>query len=157
MFTMPILSILTSFLKVYAWDSKTGRLDLEIDPSSPSAIKLTLLQETIVGLLVKHPQWLRAQGLTKDDLKTCFQHILNGSILTIYLHGPNQDTKPVGRVWIWNKGWQKGASASSFQKGQLIRVALILQGVCFLQSPTSRTRLRVQHQTVTIFQKPLAL
>jgi hypothetical protein len=156
MFTMPILSILTSFLKVYAWDSKTGRLDLEIDPASPSAMKLSLLQDTIVGLLIKHPQWLRVQGITKDDLKTCFQHILNGSILTIYLHGPNQDTKPVGRVWVCNKGWQKGASASSFQKGQLIRVALRLQGVCFLQSPNAKTRLRVQHQTVTIFHKPIS-
>ncbi len=150
LYSMPILGILTPFLRVYNWDSTIGRLDLELDATAKKEVQT--IQETLIRNLRSHPQWLRSQGTSVDELTTAFQPMLNGSIMSLYLHGPNQDTKPVGRVWIWNQGWLKGATASSFRKGQSLRVALRIQGLCFLQTPAGKTRFRVQHQTVAVFQ-----
>jgi hypothetical protein len=86
-----------------------------------------------------------------------FSAYYSGNILTIYLHGSNPEQKQTGRVWIWNQSnWQKGASSTSFKKGQLIRVALRFQGVCFLQTSLKDTKYRIQHQTVAIFHKTAA-
>jgi hypothetical protein len=151
LFRLPVLSVLLPWMRVHSWDSTTGRLELELDPTNPVYSKLQQFQEAILTTLADHPTWLRMVGCTKDSLKVNFQPILSGKVVTIYLHGPNQDTKPVGRVWIWKDGWQKGAVASSFRKGQLVKTALRFQGLCFLQSPTQPTRLRIQHQTVAMY------
>lgn len=152
--TMPVIGTLTPFLRVHAWDSSLGRLDLDLDTGSKQ--KLHAIQEACLRGLEQNPGWLRGQGTCVDEVRQSFQSMLNGTVLSLYLHGPNQDTKPTGRVWIWNQGWQKGATASSFRKGQQIRVALRIQGVCFLQTPAGKTRLRVQHQTVAVFHQPIS-
>ena len=154
---MPTLAILTPFLKVSSWDSSTGRLDMEVDNHSLAFQKFLSIEETILDLLASHPSWLRAHKSAKEELKHTFQRILKDNIFTVYLHGLNQDTKPAGRVWIHKEGaWSKGATASSFKRGQQLRVAVRLQGVCFLQYPGQPTRLRIQHQTVAVLHKTAA-
>jgi hypothetical protein len=154
-FTMPCLSILTTFLKVHNWDSITGRLDLETDIDSLTANKYNALQETIFNFLQNNPQWFINTGIKKfEELKSNFQPIISGNIISIYLHGHNPERKQTGRVWIWRTGtWQKGASVSSFKKGQQIRVAIRFQGICFLPTNNGKTRFRLQHQIVAIFHK----
>jgi hypothetical protein len=154
-FSMPCLAVLTPFLKVHSWDSSTGRLDLEVEQESLTAIKCMALQETILELLDSKPQWFQTGGIkTAEEVRQNFQPILTGSILTIYLHGPNPEKKQMGRVWIWRTNqWQKGASSTSFKRGQQIRIALRLQGICFLPTSNGKTRYRLQHQTVCIFYK----
>jgi hypothetical protein len=153
-YTMQTLNILTPFLKVANWDSSTGRLDFELESDSATCAKLQTIQETIFQLLGAHPSWLRANKSSKEELKHTFQQMLKDNIFTIYLHGQNQDTRPVGRVWIYkDTGWSKGATPSSFKRGQNLRVALRLQGVCFLQFPGAQTRLRIQHQTIALIHK----
>ena len=154
-YTIPTLSIFTPFLKVHSWDSTTGRLELEIDTHSSVAMKYSSIQEHIISLLAENPQWIYSYTKKKEDFLANFQHMIHDNVLTIYLHGPNPEKKQTGRVWIWNQTtWQKGASIHSFKKGQLIRVALRLQGVCFLQSSSSKDmRYRIQHQTVVILHK----
>lgn len=154
---MPTLTILTHFVKVASWDSSIGRLDLEVDSSSPGYTKLQSIEEALLGLLASHPSWLRSQKSSKEELKHAFQHILKDNIFTVYLHGQNQDTKPIGRVWIYKENqWTKGVTPSSFKRGQLLRIALRLQGICFLQYPGVPTRLRIQHQTVAVLHKSAA-
>jgi len=154
-YKIPTLSIFTPFLKVHSWDSSSGCLKLEIDSNSSVAMKCSSIQEHIIELLASKPQWFYPYTKKKEDLLANFQHIIHENILTIYLHGPNQEHKQTGRVWIWKENvWQKGAAANSFKKGQIIRVALRLQGVCFLQTPGKDTiRYRIQHQTVAIYHK----
>ena len=157
LFKMPTLAILTPFLKVSSWDSSTGRLDMEVDEHSLGFQKFLSVEETLLDLLASHPSWLRANKSSKEELKHTFQRILKDNIFTVYLHGQNQDTKPAGRVWIYKEGaWSKGATASSFKRGQQLRVAVRLQGVCFLQYPGQPTRLRIQHQTVAVLHKTAA-
>jgi len=154
-YTIPTLSIFTPFLKIHSWDSTSGRLELEIDIHSSTAMKYSNIQEHIITLLSEKPQWFYPYTKKKEEFLTNFQRMIHGNLLTIYLHGPNPEKKQTGRVWIWNQtSWQKGASVNSFKKGQLIRVALRLQGVCFLQSSSSKDiRYRIQHQIVTIIHK----
>lgn len=152
-FTLPILSILTPLLKVNFWDSSTGRLDLELEPESITAIKIEALQESLIKLLLNKPQWLMLGGTkTKEEIQNLFQPILTGNILTIYLHGPNPEKKNMSRVWVWKSDtWQKGVSSSTFKKGQQVRIALRFQGICFLPMQGGKTRYRLQHQTVAVY------
>jgi len=153
-FHMPILNILTPFLKIHSWDSSCGRLELEVDASSQLATKCSGIQEHILTLLASNPQWLPASTRTNEELRANFQTILQGQLLTIYLHGPNPEQRQTGRVWIWSdSGWQKGASSTSFKKGQQIRVALRFQGICFLQTSLKKMRYRIQHQIISIIHK----
>jgi hypothetical protein len=153
-FRLPILNLLLPFLKVHTWDSTTGRLELTIEQESTPYKKLHALQESLIGLLQQNHSLLKYYNSTKEEVKHTFQPFLKDGILTIYLHGPNQDTKPFGRVWIWKENcWTQGAITTTFKRGHQIRVALRLQGVCFLQSPGLQTRLRVQHQTIAVIQK----
>lgn len=148
---MPVLSFITPFMKVLSWDSTTGRLDLETSVTISG--KLGAIQEIILGQLALHPEWLRAYGLSKEELRSSFQHLFHGTLVSLYLHGPNTDIKPAGRVWLWDHGWQRGVTQDSFKTGQRVRVAVRLQGVCFLQGEQGRTRLRLQHQTVAVYHK----
>jgi hypothetical protein len=60
----------------------------------------------------------------------------------------------MGRVWIWKENqWHKGANSTIFKKDQEIRIGLRFQGICFLPSQNSKTRFRLQHQTIAIFSK----
>jgi len=153
-YRIPVLSILTPFLKVHSWDSSTGRLELTVDSDPTVLTKCTLIQEHILGLLASKPQWIHAYTRSKEELRVNFQTLVQENYLTVYLHGPNPEKKQNGRVWIWQDGiWQKGASSTSFKKDQSIRVALRLQGICFLQTLAKKMRYRIQHQIVTIFHK----
>ena len=153
-FRMPVLNILTPFLTVHNWDSNTGKLELEVDLNSTLSTKCIVIQEHILTLLASKPQWLLPHIKTKEELRESFQEIISGQIMTIYLHGPNPEQKQMGRVWIWKENnWQKGASKTSFKKGQKLRVALRFQGVCFLQTVSKKMRYRIQHQTISIFHK----
>jgi len=153
-FRMPIFSILTPFLKIHSWDSSSGKLELSIDSDPTILTKCTLIQDHILGLLFGKPHWFMPYTKSKDELRANFQSLIQEQRLVLYLHGPNLEKKQTGRVWIWKEGgWQKGASPTSFTKGQSIRVALRLQGICFLQTVTKKMRYRIQHQIVTIFHK----
>jgi hypothetical protein len=150
-FTQPTLAVLTPFLAVQNWDSSTGRLDLELDPKSQIAIKCWALQEYALSLLQSRPYWFPQAQRSHEQIAAAFQHMIQGTTMTIYLHGPNPENRQTGRVWLWKAHmWQKGAAPGSFKKGQRIRVALRFQGICFLKTLTGRLKCRFQHQTIAI-------
>lgn len=153
---LPCLSVLTPFLTILDWDSSTGKLELMVPQGSPTHTKLTFLQDYILNTIQAHQRsWFGTSEYSTEDFRKMFQPILNGDKFTIYLHGPNPELKPTGRVWVWaNKNWTKGAKDTSFQAGETVRVALRLQGVCFLYQP-HRIKFRIQHQTVAIYKKSL--
>jgi hypothetical protein len=153
-FTLPSLNILTQFCRVSAWDSATGRLDLEIDPTSITASKCIALQDFITTTLKAKPSWLPVGQRKPDDISANFQKLLYNGILTVYLHGANPEKKVMGRAWQYMKGiWERGVGPGSFKKGQQIRVALRFQGLCFITLVNGVVRYRLQHQTVCIYHK----
>lgn len=153
-FKLPCLSVLTPFLTVLSWDSTTGKLELQVPQGTSTHTKLTFLQDYILTTLTRHQRgWIGTPDNTLSELRDMFQPILTGEKLVIYLHGPNPELKPSGRVWIWNSdSWSKGAKQTSFQEGMEVRVALRLQGICFLYQ-SQRVRFRIQHQTIAIYTK----
>ena len=153
-YTLPKLAILTPFCKVLSWDSSTGRLDLELDSTSVTALKCEVFQEYIINTLHQKSSWFTNGQQSLETLRTNFQHIYHNHTLTVYLHGQNQEKKVVGRVWIWkNNTWQKGAGPTSFKRGQSLRVAIRFQGICFLPGHGGVTFTRLQHQVIAIYHK----
>ena len=150
-FNLPTLSVITPFVSVQSWDSSTGRLDLELDTRSICSMKCYSLQEWALSVLQAHPLWFPSAQRTPEQIMASFQQMIQGSTMSIYLHGPNPDSRQTGRVWLWKAHtWQKGAAPSSFKKGQRIRVALRFQGICFLKTLSGRVKCRFQHQTIAI-------
>lgn len=153
-FTLPSLNILTQFCRVAAWDSTTGRLDLDIDPASKTAAKCLALQDFITSTLRQKSSWLPANQRRPEDISANFQKLLYNGIMTVYLHGSNPEKKVMGRAWQYVKGeWERGVGPGSFKKGQQVRVALRFQGLCFITLPNGVVRYRLQHQTVCVYHK----
>jgi hypothetical protein len=151
---IPCLSIMTQFLTVLQWDPLTGRLDLHVPSGTPTNIKLSLLQDFILNKIQSHQRnYIGTSDHSLTEIREMFQHILAGERFTVYLHGPNPELKVCGRVWIWNQDtWSKGAKQTSFKVGDSVRVALRLQGICFLYQG-QRVRFRIQHQTIAIYHR----
>jgi hypothetical protein len=153
LYRLSCLSILTPFLTVIHWDSSIGKLELQVLQGTSTYIKFNLLQEFIINTITKYQRsWLEMSNSSATEIRSMFQHILSGERLILYLHGPNPEQKTCGRIWSWNKGWFKGANSSSFKVGDEIRVALRLQGVCFLHQAHG-SKFRIQHQTVAVYHK----
>jgi hypothetical protein len=152
--TFPCLTLLTPFVRVKSWDNSIGRLELDLEPESSFTIKLQALQEYILSLLAARISWLQSDQRSHHELYSNFQTLIHGTVCSVYLHGPNPDRKQMGRVWCYQSGsWQKGVGAHSFRIGQQIRLALRIQGICFLQTASGKQRYRIQHQIISVFQK----
>jgi hypothetical protein len=152
---LPCVAVFTPFCKVAAWDSTTGRLDLEIDDQPSMITKLNALQEMIQDMLLKQSKWLPSHQRTRAAIEQTFHKLLRGTMFTVYVHGSNPEGKQTGRVWMWKTGvWQKGVSQASFRKGQQIRLAIRFQGICFLPSSNGGdVYTRLQHQVISIIHK----
>ncbi len=154
---MDNLSLLTPFLQVNSWDSKNGKLELLLDLQNPLHLKLVQFQEHILDMLVANQiMWLGTTYHTRESLYNCFRPMIVGNICNVYLHGNNNGSGNCGRVWIYKNGsWSKGVNNQSFQKNDVVRIALRFQGLCYLGNPYKNNKLmfRLQHQTLGIFHK----
>jgi hypothetical protein len=152
---LPCLALLTPFCKVASWDSATGRLELELDDQQVMLTKLQALQEIIIQTLHTNSKWLPFHQRSRPAIEQTFHKLLRGTTFTVYVHGPNPEGKQMGRVWMWKTGgWQKGVAHTSFKKGQMIRLAIRFQGICFLPSTNGgETYTRLQHQVVSVIHK----
>ena len=155
LFRLPCLAVITPFMKVHSWDSSTGRLEFEIDEGSIVHRQITAFEQRIIQLLLENTIWLE---YTPSNIQTHIlqnlQYAIHDSILTLYLHGQNISTKPMGRVWGWKQGaWTKGATQASFKTGQQLRVAIRFQGICFFPNSPAKSKYRIQHQTVAVYYK----
>jgi hypothetical protein len=154
-FKLQNLTVLTPFMKVHSWDSCTGRLSFDLEPNTVVYKKLTEFEQKIIRLLLNHRDWL---GSIPDDthahIQNTLQYTIVDRILTVYLHGQNTSTKPMGRLWRWNQTmWTKGATQATFKKGQELRIAVRFQGVCFFPKVPLKSRYRIQHQTIAVYHK----
>jgi len=152
---LPCVSVFTPFCKVAAWDSTTGRLDLDIEDQPMMITKLNALQETIIQTLLKQSKWLPSHQRSRHVIEQTFHKLLRGTTFTVYVHGPNPEGCQTGRVWMWKTGsWQKGVTQASFRKGQQIRLGIRFQGICFLPSSNGgEVYTRLQHQVISVIHK----
>lgn len=150
-FSLYNLPILTPFLRIHSWDSTTGRLELETDPSTST--KIVAIQKHLVTMLGSRKEWVSDPTNIQHD----FQYMIHNSILTVYLHGSNPNQSHTGHVWVWSGSqWKQGVGPTSIRNGQMIRLAIRFQGIVSLPSDGTRTRYRIQHQTVALYHRPMS-
>jgi hypothetical protein len=156
-FSMPHLSILLPPLPVKEYDPNTGKLLIQLSDSLMTSSKLLALQETLLGAVyLQQRNWFSQSQRSPEEIRSFFQPFLDRDILHLYCPVVVQDKKTPGgnQIEIWKKNvWHKGVRPGLLQKGDVIRIALRLQGLSF-QSQNGLTewtgRFRIQHKIISI-------
>lgn len=139
-FTLSPLTILTPIGYVYAWDVESGRLDIEIPPTSQFYKGFCEFQTALCK------QVSASTGVGVQS----FYPMLHQTILSVYIHTNPQDEKKVGIYR--NSEWSETFTKETLHKGQSIRLAIRFQGICFFKnSVTHEQKYRIQHHTRAIF------
>ena len=153
-FVLKHLNILLPPLTIKEYDTVTGRLTLYLPDTSPIQSKLQALQESLLLLVHQHQKnWFPDSNRTKDQIQNFFQPFVEGNNLNLYCPLQTQDKKYFLHLWKDNV-WNRLSSPGLLQKGDVIRVALRLQGISYQTNPISGSwtgRLRVQHRIMCIY------
>lgn len=152
---MQQVNILLPPLIIKEYDLQTGRLILQVN--SDSLLKLTSLQDTLLGIVCKNQgSWFQNQPKTKEELKSLFQPFLENGFLYLYCPLQTQERKYIINIWkdgIWNPLYMPG----DLRKGQTIRVGIRVQGISYQTNTASGVwtgRFRLQHRLYCILIKP---
>jgi hypothetical protein len=148
------LNILLPPLIIKEYDTGTGRLTLHLPESSAIQTKLQALQESLLLLVHQHQKtWFPDSSRTKDQIQHFFQPFVEGTNLNLYCPLQTQDKKYFLHLWKENN-WNRLSSPGLLQKGDVIRVALRLQGISYQTNPITASwtgRFRVQHRIMCIY------
>jgi len=153
-FHLKHLNILLPPLLIKEYDTNTGRLVLLLPEASPILNKMMALQESLLMLVFQHQKsWFSDSNRTKEQIQGSFQPFVEGNHLNLYCPLQAQDKKYF--LHIWKEGvWSRLNTPGTLQKGDIIRVALRLQGISYLTNPTSGSwtgRFRIQHRIMCIY------
>lgn len=159
----PSLSILLPPLGIKSYDAATGRLVLSLTDSQPAAVKLSVIQEFLLGIVAQsYRGWFGGRGGTQPsrtaaEIRSGFQPLLEGLNLNLYCPA-GQGTSPQYDLQIYKEGegWLQNAAAATLRPGAQVQVAFRLQGISFhlLSSGTWSGKFRFQHRIITIHSKP---
>jgi len=153
-FHLKHLNILLPPLAIKDYDTATGRLTLALPENSPILNKMMALQESLLLLVYQHQKsWFPDSNRTKENIQHFFQPFVEGNQLNLYCPLQSQDKKYF--LHIWKEGvWSRLHVPGTLQKGDILRVALRLQGISYQTSPQSGSwtgRFRVQHRIMCIY------
>lgn len=151
------LNLLLPPLKIYDYDSTTGKLLLSLSDSSATAAKLLALQESFLSAVYANQRtWFPESNRTKEQIQRLFQSFVENTLLHLYC--PLQVQEKRHMISIWRDGeWKRLSSPGLLQKGDSIRVALRLQGISYQLDTASGIwtgRFRVQHKIICIYHCP---
>jgi hypothetical protein len=144
----PNLALLMPAFKVHSWDAASGRLELDFLEAGVQA-RICALQNYVLDAVVEHQRaWLGRADITQESAASIFQPFIQHGRFVIYL--PNSEQKK--QIWIHNgKEWV--LNTSSLIEGAVVRPVIKLQGLCFILGIGGRMKFRIQHQSVTIFNR----
>ena len=160
----PSLSILLPHLVVKSYDSNTGKLALILQPVQ-ALQKLQALQSTLLSYVyTQQAAWFNQEHREMAELSRLFQPMIEGDVLHLYCPVSVQDKKSGGVdsivVYRSEKGGpiqaHQGVRPTFLQPGDLVRVALRIQGLSFHTHPTFGSwsgRFRLQHKIMALFIK----
>jgi hypothetical protein len=147
----PNLTLLMSAFRVHSWDASSGRLELDF-LDHESRVRLTCLQHHVLKAVVVHQrEWLGMTHITYESAQEIFQPFIQHDRFVIYL--PNSEQKK--QLWIHN-GAEWVYNTDSLVAGAVVRPVIRLQGLCFILNAGGRMKFRIQHQSVTIFNRNAA-
>lgn len=152
--TMKHLNILLPPLMIRDYDATTGKLSLHLPEQSAIYNKLLALQESLLFLVYQHQKtWFPESNRTKEQIQNFFQPFVEGNSLQLYCPLQSNDKKYF--LHLWKDGvWKKLTSPGLLQKGDVIRVALRLQGISYQTNQSSNSwtgRFRVQHRIMCMY------
>lgn len=159
----PSLSILLPHLKVKAYDSKSGKLELMLRESTSAFHKIDALQNTLLNaVLNNHTKWFNQPRRDVTELQQLFQPMVEGDVLHLYCPVSIQDKKSGGVdsivVYRSEKGGpiinSQGIRPSFIQPGDSVRICLRLQGISFHNHPTYSEwtgKFRLQHKIIALY------
>ena len=152
--TMKHLNILLPPLMIRDYDATTGKLSLHLPEQSAIYNKLVALQESLLLLVYQHQKtWFPESNRTKEQIQNFFQPFVEANSLQLYCPLQSNDKKYF--LHVWKDGvWKKLVSPGLLQKGDVIRVALRLQGISYQTSQSSNSwtgRFRVQHRIMCMY------
>jgi hypothetical protein len=153
-FHLKHLNVLLPPLSIKEYDTTTGRLVLCLPEASPILNKMLALQESLFMLVYQHQKtWFPDSNRTKEQIQNFFQPFVEGNQLNLYCPLQAQDKKYF--LHIWKDGiWGRLNTPGTLQKGDILRIALRLQGISYQTNPTSGSwtgRFRVQHRIMCIY------
>ncbi len=147
----PNLALLMPNFRVHSWDMTSGRLELDFLDGSTQA-RIVALQNYVLDAVVEHQRaWLGRSDITQESVADIFQPFIQHGRFVIYL--PNSEQRK--QIWIHN-GREWTLNTESLVEGAFVRPVIKLQGLCFILSVGGRMRFRIQHQSVTIFNRNAA-
>lgn len=152
-FALQHVNILLPSLAVKEYDATTGRLILNLSEAPQVQAKLMALQDYLLNMVYQNQRrWFPDSNRSKDQMTALFQTFVEPQQLHLYCPVQTQDKKY--SLSIWKDGiWQKIVGPNVFQVGDMIRVALRLQGISYQMNQTGSWtgRFRVQHRICSIY------
>ena len=123
------LNILLPPLIIKDYDTESGKLSIHLPEQSAIYQKLLALHDSLLTLLHQHQKvWFTDSNRTKEQIEHFFQPFVQDNNLLLYCPLQSQEKKFF--LHLWKDGsWKKLSSPGLLQKGDIIRVALRLQGI----------------------------
>ena len=148
------LNILLPPLPVKEYDATTGKLVLNLSEFKSTSQRLFSVQETILNTVYhQQKQWFSDSDRSPDQIQSLFQPFVENDLLHLYC--PLQTQEKKYGLSLWKEGsWKKLTVPGLFQKGDLLRVGLRLQGISFQMNVNTGSwtgRFRVQHRIFCMY------
>lgn len=153
-FALKHLNILLPPLIIREYDSSTGKLSLHLPEQSAILQKLLALQESLLLLVYQHQKsWFSDSNRTKEQIQHFFQPFVEGNSLQLYCPLQTSDKKYFFSLWK-SGAWSRLTAPGVLQRGDVVRVALRLQGISYQTNTTSGSwtgRFRIQHRIMCMY------
>jgi hypothetical protein len=136
------ICVMTPSLKIVKYNPSKNQLILDIKDHPVFMSKLYAFQEHLVNTFVLHQQTLlKTQGLTLDDIRSMFQFLLNGNLLSVFLYPSS----------IVHMPDHKDKFIHLIEDGTSIRFILRIYGITIMSSHNGLPRLRIQHSVPSLW------
>ncbi len=155
------LSILLPHLLVKAYDARTGKLDISLKENPQTLQKLQAIQSTLLSaVLQQQVSWFGQEARSFQELQRLFQPMVDGDVLHLYCPLSTQEKKGIqDSIVVFRKGQEgtQGMRPNMIQPGDMVRVALRIQGISFHNHPNVGEwsgKFRLQHRIMALYVVP---
>ena len=137
------LSLLLPHLPVKSYDARSGKLDISLKENPQALQKLQAIQSSLLtAVLHQQVAWFGQEARSFQELQRLFQPMIEGDILHLYCPVTTQEKKGIqDTIVVFRKEKNgtldsyQGMRAQFLQPGDLVRIALRIQGISFHNHP----------------------
>jgi hypothetical protein len=134
------VSIISPPLKVIDYNPDISRLRLDVSDQSAFQVKLNTLQEYLVSTFFVHQKSFLSFDATNDEVRSLFNCLLNGNILSLYIFPSFTIKKEDG----------SHCKVGDIKSGDIIRCIIRFTGISQVRAKNGIS-LRIQHMIPSIW------